>query len=208
MNKFSILIADSHNLYREIISFVLSRHQEFSIIGQCDDSKKIASLVVEKKPHIALVSSNMFAFNDTTLFKLIRKYSPGTKIIVLSNHTQVSYAKKAIQCGARGYVSKNAKLFELMQAINQVQAGHKFISTDINSILSIIDESDGLNKLTEREIEIVNLITQGLQSKEIAVQLHISSRTVEVHRHNIFGKLKIKNAASLVNYFLTTSLTG
>ena len=128
-------------------------------------------------------------------------------------HSQPAYAKKMLQIGARGYVTKNSSKDEMIEAILSVHNGNKYICDEIKNNISelILDEKQetpNVNALTGREIEIINLIKEGQSSKEIATLLKISLKTVEVHRHNILKKLKLKNAASLVNYInnLATSL--
>ncbi len=128
-------------------------------------------------------------------------------------HSQPAYAKKMLQIGARGYVTKNSSKDEMIEAILSVHSGNKYICDEIKNNISelVLDdkqEMPNVNALTGREIEIINLIKEGQSSKEIATILKISLKTVEVHRHNILKKLKLKNAASLVNYInnLATSL--
>ena len=125
-------------------------------------------------------------------------------------HSQPAYAKKMLRLGARGYVTKNSPRQEMIDAINDVNYGNIYICQEVKNILSDQmlgeDEGAGLNLLSEREIEVINQIKDGLSSKEIADKLGISIKTVEVHRHNILKKLKVKNTASLINYINSTGL--
>src|SRR4030095_6412322 len=123
---------------------------------------------------------------------------------------QPAYAKKMLQIGARGYVTKNSSKEEMIKAILEVNEGNKYICEEIkNNISELVleenKETPNVNALTEREIQIINLIKEGMSSKEIANQLSISLKTVEVHRHNILKKLKLKNSASLVNFINNTA---
>jgi DNA-binding NarL/FixJ family response regulator len=119
--------------------------------------------------------------------------------------------QKMLQIGARGYVTKNSSREEMIAAILEVYDGKKYICEEIRTIISdqLLDENGkavpSINNLTEREIQIINLIKGGKSSKEIAIHLNISLKTVEVHRHNILKKLKLKNSASLVNFINTTA---
>jgi DNA-binding NarL/FixJ family response regulator len=131
--------------------------------------------------------------------------SPASRIIGISMHSQPAYAKKMLQIGARGYVTKNSSKEEMITAIMEVHNGNKYICDEIKNNISelVLEENKdvpNVNALTEREIQIINLIKEGQSSKEIAVSLNISLKTVEVHRHNILKKLKLKNSASLVNF--------
>jgi DNA-binding NarL/FixJ family response regulator len=135
----------------------------------------------------------------------IRKVSPNTKVIGVSMHSQPAYAKKMLQIGAKGYVTKNSSKEEMIKAILEVNEGSKYICEEIKNNISelVLEENKDMpnvNALTEREIQIINLIKEGQSSKEIASTLNISLKTVEVHRHNVLKKLKLKNSASLVNF--------
>ena len=125
-------------------------------------------------------------------------------------HSQPAYAKKMLQIGAKGYVTKNSSKEEMIKAIIEVNNGNKYICEEIKNNISemILEENKdvpSVNSLTEREIQIINLIKEGLSSKEIASNLNISLKTVEVHRHNVLKKLKLKNSASLVNFINNTA---
>jgi DNA-binding NarL/FixJ family response regulator len=129
----------------------------------------------------------------------------------VSLHTQPTYARKMMQKGAMGYVTKNSSREEMFKAIMEVHEGKKYVCEEIKNILSeqVIsgeDQLSGLNALSQREIEIISFIKQGHSSKEIADALNISVKTVEVHRYNILKKLNLKNAAALVNYVNNSQL--
>jgi DNA-binding NarL/FixJ family response regulator len=153
---------------------------------------------------------NMTPFSGLEATKQIRKIMPDSKIIGVTMHSQPAYAKKMLQIGARGYVTKNSSKEEMIKAILEVYQGNKYVCEEIRNILSdqSLEEkqdSPSINTLTEREMQIINLIKQGFSSKEIAGNLEISLKTVEVHRHNILKKLKLKNSASLVNFINNSS---
>ena len=126
-------------------------------------------------------------------------------------HSQPAYAKKMLRMGAKGYVTKNSPRQEMLDAIAEVNKGNIYICQEVKNILSdqMLGDEDttaGLNQLSEREMEVINQIRDGLSSKEIADKLGISIKTVEVHRHNILKKLKVKNTASLINYINASGL--
>ncbi|HTL08932.1 MAG TPA: response regulator transcription factor, partial [Chitinophagaceae bacterium] len=120
-------------------------------------------------------------------------------------HAHPSYFKNMMQMGARGYVTKNSSKEEIVKAINEVHAGNKYVCAEIKNAISgqLLEGDDSkphLGVLTGRELEIINYIKEGLSSKEIAGKFFIALKTVEVHRHNILKKLKLKNSTSLVNF--------
>lgn len=205
MEKISILIADDHKLIRETWSFILNNDTRFIVVAECGDSEQAVDMARTKKPQIVLMDINMTPISGFEATEKIRKVSPGSKVIGVSMHSQPAYAKKMLQIGARGYVTKNSSKEEMITAILEVHAGNKYICDEIKNNISelVLEENKdvpNVNALTEREIQIINLIKEGQSSKEIAQSLNISLKTVEVHRHNILKKLKLKNSASLVNF--------
>lgn len=205
MEKISVLIADDHKLIRETWSFILNNDPRFVVVADCGDSDQAVELAKSKKPQIVLMDINMAPTSGFEATEKIRKLSPASRIIGISMHSQPAYAKKMLQIGARGYVTKNSSKEEMIEAILEVHSGNKYICDEIkNNISELVLEENrempNVNALTDREIQIINLIKEGQSSKEIAGNLKISLKTVEVHRHNILKKLKLKNSASLVNF--------
>ncbi|MBI1781490.1 MAG: response regulator transcription factor [Sphingobacteriales bacterium] len=211
MEKINILIADDHKLIRDTWSYILNNDSRFTVTDQCASGEEAVVIAKEKRPDIVLMDINMSEMNGLDATEQIRKYAPTTKILAVSMHNQPLYVKKIMKMGARGYITKNSSVNELLTAIVEVYSGNKYICDEMKQILSdqalVENEKQGLNALSEREIEIIQLIKNGLSSKEIAAQLEISLKTVEVHRHNILKKLNLKNTAALVN-FINTSGAG
>lgn len=211
MNKTTILIADDHTLVRETWSFILNTHPEFSVVGECGSAEDAIEKARALRPHIVIMDINLPGMNGIEATQQIRKYSPGSKVLGVSLHTQPTYARKMIQKGAMGYVTKNSSREEMFTAIKEVQAGKKYICQEIKNILSEQmlsgeDTDGGINSLSARELEIIARIQKGDSSKEIAETLHISVKTVEVHRYNILHKLKLKNTAALINFINQSQL--
>ena len=211
MGKTTILIVDDHTLIRETWSFLLGRNENFEVIAEVGDGQKAIEIARDKRPNIVLLDINMAPLNGFDVLKMIRKLSPGSKVIGVSMHSQPAYAKKMLRLGAKGYVTKNSPRQEMLDAIGEVTKGNIYVCQEVKNILSdqmLGDEESttGLNQLSEREMEVINQIRDGLSSKEIADKLGISIKTVEVHRHNILKKLKVKNTASLINYINSSGL--
>src|SRR5215203_550724 len=210
MEKISVLIADDHKLIRDTWSFILNNDPRFQVIAECGDSEQAVEAAKVKRPNIVLMDINMMPISGFEATERIRKVSPASKIIGVSMHSQPAYAKKMLQIGAKGYVTKNSSKEEMMRAILEVHQGNKYICEEIKNNISelVLEENKdvpNVNALTEREIQIINLIKDGQSSKEIANNLNISLKTVEVHRHNVLKKLKLKNSASLVNFINNTA---
>lgn len=207
MEAISILIADDHKLIRDTWSFILNNDNRFKVVAECSNGEEAIEQAKQKRPQIVLMDINMTPVSGLEATRQIRKVSPGSKIIGVSMHSQPAYAKKMLQIGAKGYVTKNSSRDEMFKAIMEVYGGNRYICDEVKNIISeqIMDDgpSQGINALSERELQIVKLIKEGFSSKEISSQLNISLKTVEVHRHNILKKLNLKNSAALVNYINT-----
>ena len=203
-NKITILIVDDHKLIRDTWSFILNSDPRFQVIAETDSGKSAIELTESNQPNIILMDINMSPMNGFEATKEIRKISPESKIIGVSMHSQPAYAKKMLQVGAMGYITKNSSKEEMIGAITEVAQGNKYICHEVKAILSeqILEDNEkpDINMLSQREVEIIDLIKQGQSSKEIALQLSITLKTVEVHRHNILKKLNLKNTAALVNF--------
>jgi len=211
MEKITILIADDHTLVRETWSFILNTDERFNVIAESGSGEEAVELAKQLRPNIVIMDINLPGMNGIEATQLIRKYSPASKILGVSLHTQPTYARKMIQKGAMGYVTKNSSREEMFKAIMEVQSGRRYICDEIKNILSeqVIngeDQNTGVNALSQREIEIINFIKKGFSSKEIAESLDISVKTVEVHRYNVLKKLNLKNSAALVNYINNSQL--
>lgn len=205
MGKITILLVDDHKLIRDSWSFILNSDSRFQVIGETSNADEAVEIARTKKPDIVLMDINMTPVNGFEATKLVRKYSPGSKIIGISMHSMPAYARRMLQIGAMGYVTKNSSKDELINSIVEVYSGKKYICEEVKNILAQQElEDEGgtpdMNVLSRRELDIVQLIKEGLSSKEIALRLDISLKTVEVHRYNILKKLNLKNTAALVNF--------
>lgn len=211
MEKITILLVDDHKLIRESWSFILNSDPRFIVIGETSNAADAIEIAKEKKPKIVLMDINMTPVNGFEATRMVRKYSPGSRVIGISMHSMPAYARRMLQVGAMGYVTKNSSRDELVEAIIDVNGGKKYICAEVKNILALqeLDEESGIpdmNLLSRREIDVVQLIKEGFSSKEIAGKLDISLKTVEVHRYNILRKLKLKNTAALVNFINTQGL--
>jgi DNA-binding NarL/FixJ family response regulator len=211
MEKITILIADDHTLVRETWSFILNADPRFKVVAECGSGEEAVEQARHIRPNVVIMDINLPGMNGIEATQLIRKFSPGTKILGVSMHTQPAYARKMLQKGAMGYVTKNSSCEEMCKAIMEIQHNRKYVCDEIKNILSdqIMsgdDQQAGLNSLSEREIEVIGFIKKGFSSKEIAEPLNISVKTVEVHRYNILKKLNLKNTAAMVNYINSSQL--
>ena len=211
MEKITILLVDDHKLIRDSWSFILNNDPRFQVIGESSTGLEAIEIAKIKKPRIVLMDINMSPLNGFDATRQIRKFSPGSKVIGVSMHSMPAYARRMLQLGAMGYVTKNSSKEEMIEAIVEVNNGKKYICEEVKNILAQkeLEENSNepdMNVLSRRELSIAQLIKEGLSSKEIALRLDISLKTVEVHRYNILKKLNLKNTAALVNFINTQGL--
>lgn len=211
MGKITILLVDDHKLIRDSWSFILNSDPRFIVIGETDSGDKAVEIAKKRKPRIILMDVNMSPMNGFDATVQIGEVSPESRVIAVSMHSMPAYAKKMLQLGAMGYVTKNSSKEEMIAAIIEVNNGKKYVCEEVKNILAQLEleeesEEADMNTLSRRELDIVKLLKEGLSSKEIALQLDISLKTVEVHRYNILKKLKLKNTAALVNFINTKGI--
>jgi DNA-binding NarL/FixJ family response regulator len=212
MEKITILLVDDHKLIRDSWCYILNNDPRFNVIGETSRGDMAIEFAKSRKPEIILMDVNMTPVNGFDATRQIRKYSPNSKVIGVSMYCMPAYAKRMMQMGAMGYVTKNSSKDEMFEAIVEVKNGNKYVCHEVKDILARheLEEEDmphpGLNDLSSREIEIAKLIKEGMSSKEVAKRLEISIKTVEVHRYHILKKLNLKNTASLVNFINSNGL--
>jgi len=205
MKNISVLLIDDHTLIRESWRALLNTVKNITIVGESGDGQAAIDLALTTRPDIVLLDINMQPMGGWEVLKMIRKLSPGSRIIIVSMHSQPVYAKKMIRLGAKGYVTKNSPLQELLDAIVEVSAGNIFICREVNKLISEPIKDDDqtvpdINSLSGRELQVASLISGGGSSKDIASALGVSLKTIEVHRYNILRKLNLKNTISLIRY--------
>lgn len=204
MKEITVLIVDDHKLVRETWSYALNSDNHFTVIAECGSGEEAVELAKQLHPDIVMMDINLPGMNGIEATVLIHKFSPGSKILGISLHSQPGYAKKMMQHGAQGYLTKNSSRGEMYKALQEVYEGKKFICEEIKNIITQQEmngeEKKDVTSLSPREIEVIKMIREGSSSKEIAGALNISAKTVEVHRYNILKKLNLKNTASLVHY--------
>lgn len=211
MKKKTVVIIDDHRLIREMWATMLEDSGKYEVSGISGFLSEANEIIKITKPELILLDLNLKEESGFDAVPLIKKFSPGSKIIAVSMHNHPAFVKRIIHMGARGFVTKNSSHEEFFKTLDRVSNGEIYVCEEIKSILAkhvIGNASNGseLNELTWREIEIVKFLINGLTSKEIASRLHITVRTIEVHRHNILKKMKLNNTASLINYINKTNL--
>lgn len=202
--SYSVLIADDHKLIRQTWSEIISANPHYSGVTQCSNGKEAVELALMYTPDVILMDINMPDINGIEATQLILKQTPLSKVIGVSSHMHPSYARKIFKEGAMGYVTKTSSIKELFTAMHDVLQNKRYLCEETKNLITEQafndDKQGGMHSLTKRETEIILLLKQGYSSIEIANQVNLSSKTVEVHRYNILKKLNLKNTAALINY--------
>ncbi len=209
MNEIKIVIIEDHKLIREMWSSFLEKDINFSVIGESGNFEEGLDLIKTLRPDFVLLDINLNTANGIEMIPLIRKFVPGTNIVIVSMHTQYAIVKRVLSLGARGYITKNSSGYEIAKAIYEIQNGKIYLCEEISEAnKGILSENkpSGIDLLSLREVEVIKLIRFGLLSKEIADKLFISVRTVETHRANILKKLNLNNTVSLMAFLNYTDI--
>jgi two-component system, NarL family, response regulator NreC len=205
----TIVLADDHHLIRRGLRALLETEADFSVVGEAADGLQAAQLVERLKPNILVIDFIMPGLNGLEVARRVKQSSTKTRVLLLSMYTNESYVLEAFRNGAVGYVLKDSTADDLVRAVRQVAAGHRYLSAPLSerAIDSYVQrarrgKSDLYETLTAREREVLQLAAEGHSSKEIASRLFISPRTAETHRANLMHKLGLHSLSDLIRYAL------
>ena len=202
-----ILIVDDHPLLRQGLIGLLSLQPDFEICGEASGVAEGRTVAADAHPDVAIIDLSLKDGSGIELIKEFKEQYPQMKSLVVSMHDELLFAERALRAGAVGYVSKQEAIRTIVQAVRTVLEGKLYLSqamTERMVQMAVGSKSDGLRsplqRLTDREIEIFEMIGQGLTSRQIAGQLELSPKTVETHREHIKEKLELKNATELTKH--------
>jgi len=208
INKISVLIADDHSLLRQGLKQILELEKDISVVAQASNGSEAVQCAKECKPDVILMDINMPGTNGLQAIKEIKQEKLQCRIIVLTIHEDREYLFKTLQMGAEGYVLKDAEPSVLIEAIRNVNSGQSYIQPNMtselvrefNRVTMHEKEKRDDSNLTSREVEVLELIAEGMINKEIAKQLYISEKTVKNHVSNIFRKLNVSDRTQAAIY--------
>ncbi len=209
MEQIRVLLAEDHTIVRKGIRSLLDDEAQIEVVGEAGDGREALEKVEDLHPDIVLMDIAMPHMNGLEATRQIKKLFPEVKVIVLTMYTNEEYIFQMLQVGATGYLVKQSAPSELILAIQSVFRGDSYLSPAISTkIVEHLRQSDdayqesSYNALTTREREILQLIAEGNSNKEIAATLHISEKTVSVHRTNLMEKLDLHSTIDIVKYAL------
>jgi DNA-binding NarL/FixJ family response regulator len=204
-----ILIADDHTLVRAGLTSLIARLPEMEVVAEAADGRQALRMVRDLQPDIVLMDIAMPGLNGLESAERIHGIHPKIKIIILSMHASEEYVAQALKAGASGYLLKDAATAELEMALKSVSMGQFYLSPAISR--QVVDNflrggPTGLDLLTPRQREILQLIAEGKGTRDIAEILHLSVKTVETHRAQLMDRLDIHDVAGLIRYALKKGL--
>lgn len=208
MENISVLIADDHSLLRQGLKQILELEKDIVVIAQASNGEEAVQFAEEYRPDVILMDINMPGINGLQAIDEIKQKKLSSKIIVLTIHEDREYLFKTLQMGVEGYVLKDAEPNVLIEAIRSVYAGQSYIQQNMtselvkefNRVTLHTKEKQEDNNLTSREIEVLELIAEGMINKEIAKKLFISEKTVKNHVSNIFRKINVSDRTQAAIY--------
>ena len=205
-DRITVLLADDHALVRRGFRRLLEDDAELAVVGEASNGDEAIALAASLKPHVIVMDAAMPGTSGLAAIKVILEQRPAARILMLSMHSEETLVKQALSAGACGYVLKNALDLDLAAAVKKVAAGEKVIDPAIAKPAVLPGERG--RRLTPRELEVLQLICNGLSNKEIGVKLDVSVNTVAVHRANIMNALGVHKTAELVVYALQNGLVS
>lgn len=201
-----VVLADDHDLVRSGIKALLSTVEGVQVIAEARNGNELLQLLESVKPDVVMTDISMPGMDGITAIAEIHSRFPQVKVIVLSMYDTVDFVKRAVANGACGYLMKDAPPFELEQALRSVVATGSYFSAAVAQRLLQPSEPTVDDELTTRQVEILTLIAQGKSAKEIAFELGLSPKTVDVHRARIMERLRLNDIASLTRYAVRKGL--
>jgi len=201
-----VVLADDHDLVRSGIKALLSTVEGVQVIAEARNGNELLQLLESVKPDVVMTDISMPGMDGITAITEIHHRYPDVKVLVLSMYDTVDFVKRAVANGACGYLMKDAPPFELEQALRSVMATGSYFSAAVAQRLLQPSEPTVDDELTTRQVEILTLIAQGKSAKEIAFELGLSPKTVDVHRARIMERLRLNDIASLTRYAVRKGL--
>ncbi len=206
----NIMIVDDHPLFREGLKAIVSRNDNFEVVAEAGNGKDGIRLAKKHKPDIVIMDISMPGKNGIQVIRELRNKLSDTKFLIISMHSEAEYLLEAFRAGATGYMIKESAASNLEQGLNTVARGELFLDSALSQevVYRLLQDNaeensetqDPYSTLTAREQEVMRMLAEGLNAKEVAAQLYISPKTVENHRTNLMKKLDLHSSVELVRY--------
>ena len=215
MKRITILLADDHQIVREGFRSLLEHESDIEVVGEAQNGRQAVELTRKLRPEVVLMDIAMPLLNGLEATRQIRKEFPDSRVLILSAHGDDAYVEQVTALGAAGFLLKETSSDVLAKAIREVQKGSTFFSPAISR--RVLDRSQRLaargrsskqcgNRLSSREVEVLQLIAEGKSNKQVAAELGVSFKTVDKHREHLMSKLDIHDVAGLTRYAIAEGI--
>lgn len=198
-----VLIVDDHELIRSGISRLLADNNKITVVGEAESGEEGVAKARELRPDVVLMDANMPGIGGLEATRRLIRFDPDIKVIAVTVHGDEPYPTRFMQAGAAGYVTKGADINEMVVAIRQVASGKRYLAPDIAQQMALKalnpDEGSPFDGLSEREMQVMFMITKGQKVQDISEQLFLSPKTVNSYRYRLFEKLNIENDVELTH---------
>jgi DNA-binding NarL/FixJ family response regulator len=215
MKRITVLLAEDHQIVREGFRSLLKHERDIEVVGEAETGRQAVALVKKLRPAVVVMDIAMPLLNGLEATRQIRKDCPDTRVLILSAHSDDAYVEQMMGLGAAGFLLKQTSSHILATAIREVQNGNTFFSPDVSKRLrnrdqKSLDREGNLktrsNRLSSREVEVLQLIAEGKPNKQVAAELGVSFKTVDKHRQHLMSKLDIHDVAGLTRYAIAEGI--
>ena len=210
-----VILADDHTLVRQSLADTINEELGMEVVGQAEDGMQVVDLVKEQAPDVVLMDINMPRQNGIDATREIMRHRPETRVVALSMVSSSRFVNEMFNAGATGYLLKDCDSEELYEAIRKVAEGEQYISAGIPGITQTdLDQSrpekqdSAFSILTKRQRQVVQLLAEGKSTKQVALCMHLSPKTIEAHRLGAMRKLGLDTIAGLTKYAVQEGLTS
>jgi DNA-binding NarL/FixJ family response regulator len=204
--KITVLLVDDHSLVRRGFRRILEDEKDMDVVGEAGDGETAVKLAKQLRPQVVVMDCALPGMNGLQATREILGDAPEANVLMLSMHSESTWVRQAIEAGAKGYMLKNALDLELGSAIRKIAAGETVFDPQVEQPSALKGERNA--GLTQRELEVLQMIVNGKSNKEIATVLDLSANTIAVHRANIMNTLGIHKTAELVVYAIRAGLVN
>ena len=200
--KAAVVLVEDHPMFRERLAELINKESDLEVCGEADNIRDGFDLITQRGARVAIIDLSLQGASGLELLKNLKAAGVTIPILILSMHDESLYAERALRAGARGYITKNEASAKIMTALRRVLAGEIYLGTEaatriLGNLSQASQRGSGLERLTDRELEVFDKIGRGKTTREISIQLGMGAATVETHRSRIKEKLQLENGAQL-----------